>query len=153
MPGIAFEAVMQVSAQAQQASQFTPAPANGELELRRELMNLAEPIIADRIIEGYRDFDLDGSRIRFLSAQHRRLWRAILLEHRGIMGSLYGELREELRASGMRTEVAEQIDQAVFEELVEIVLRRFRSSNEKAKQCSMILLNAASFIGASRGFA
>lgn len=120
------------------------------LELRRELMNLAEPIIADRIIEGYREFAIDSGRLRFLSAQHRRLWRAILLEHRGIMESLFAELRTELAESGIEPDFAETLDQGVFEELVEIVLWRFRSSNEKAKQCSMILLGAAAFIGAAR---
>ncbi len=142
---------MQATAHTQSGANPPPPPTAGELELRRELMNLAEPIIADRIIEGYREYDIDIARLRFLSAQHRRLWRAILLEHREIMGSLYSELHDELLATGMDADIADQIDQSVFEELVEIVLRRFRSSNEKAKQCSMILLGAASFIGASRG--
>ena len=68
-------------------------------------------------------------------------------------GSLYAELRDELGAAGMSADVAETIDQSVFEELVDVVTRRYRSSNDKAKRCSLILLDAASFIGASRGHA
>lgn len=138
---------------AQSRSALSATPTSGLPDIRRELMNLAEPIIADRIIEAYGEYDLEYGRLRFLAAQHRRLWRAILLEHRGIMTSLFAELSEDLVAAGMRADVAGRIDQSVFEELVDIVLRRFRASNEKAKQCSMILLEAASFIGASRGFA
>ena len=128
-------------------------PSDRHLDLRRELMNLAEPIIADRIIDGYREITADSGRLRFLSAQHRRLWRAILLEHRGIMESLFVELRSDLVEAGIQPDFADLVDQSVFEELVEIVLWRFRSSNEKAKQCSMILLGAATFIGAARGTA
>lgn len=140
---------MQVSTHTRTA--VVPPPNTALLDLRRELMNLAEPIIADRIIDGYRELQVDFGRLRLLSAQHRRLWRAILLEHRGIMNTLWSELRTDLATAGMHPDVAEAIDQSVFEELVDIVLKRFRSSTEKAKQCSMILLGAASFIGASRG--
>jgi hypothetical protein len=146
-----FGAAMQAPvAHINQGAPPPPPPLPGEAELRRELMNLAEPIIADRIIEGYREYHIDTERLRFLSAQHRRLWRAILLEHRGVMTSLYSELHDDLAATGLEADSADRIDQSVFEELVEIVLRRFRSSSGKAKQCSMILLGAASFIGASR---
>lgn len=128
-------------------------PPAGMPDLRRELLNLAEPVIADCINGAYGELQPDAGQARFLSAQHRRLWRAILLQHRGIMGSLYSELRDELGAAGLATDVAETIDQSVFEELVDIVVKRYRTSNDKAKRCSMILLDAASFIGASRGHA
>lgn len=126
--------------------------ADGTPDLRRELLNFAEPVIADRIIDGYRTFDasLDPGQRRFLAAQHRRLWRAILLDHQGLMGSLYIELHGELVAAGLGIEAMEAVDQSVFEELVEIVLRCFRFSHAKVKQCMMILLDAASFVGAAR---
>ena len=142
---------MQTSAHIQASPPRPPLSWHDDFDVRRELMNLAEPVIADRIIEGYRDYELESERLRFLAAQHRRLWRAILLEHRGIMTTLYAELHDDLAAAGMAADIADQIDQGVFEELVEIVLRRYRSSSDKAKQCSMILIGAASFIGASRG--
>ena len=124
-------------------------------DLRRELLNMAEPVIADRIIEGYRGLQhgKDAAERRFLAAQHRRLWRAILLDHRSLMASLAVELRSELAAAGIHADAIENVDQSVLEELVDIVLRCFHFSHDKARQCSMILLDAASFIGATRASA
>ena len=131
------------------------APVNDTSDLRRELLNMAEPVIADRIIDGYRGLHQgeDAAERRFLAAQHRRLWRAILLDHRSLMVSLSVELRNELAVAGIRSEAIEEVDQSVLEELVDIVLRCFHFSHEKARQGSMILLDAASFIGATRASA
>ena len=124
-------------------------PADPWIDLRRELMDWAEPVIADCIYEGYRGQAMEAGRARLLSSQHRRLWRAMLLEHRSTMNSVWTDLNSDLDAAGMEPTVARAIDQSVFEELLDIVMRRFRASSDKAKGCSMILLGAATYIGAS----
>jgi hypothetical protein len=122
-------------------------------ELRRELMIWAEPVIADRILAGYRDYEVDGPLKNILSMHHRRLWRAMILEHRSLMGTLRHELQNDLHRAGVEADVAEDIDQSVMEELIDIILKRFRSSREMAKGFSLVLLSAASHMGAARAVA
>jgi hypothetical protein len=130
-----------------QVREFTPSLSLDPLaELRRELMNWAEPIIADRILDGYRRVVASDTDARYLSGQHRRLWRAILLEKRSILALLRQELDEDLLKAGLDRDVADVIDQGVIEELIDIVLKRFRASSERVKGFSMVLLGAASHL-------
>ena len=130
-----------------QVREFTPPLSLDPLaDLRRELMNWAEPIIADRILDGYRRVVESDADARYLSGQHRRLWRAILLEKRSILEILRQELCDDLIKAGLDRDVGDVIDHGVIEELIDIVLKRFRSSNERIKGFSMVLLGAASHI-------
>lgn len=138
---------MQVAVQVQDAP-VLPTPTAPDL--RRELLNLAEPVIADLIHEAYGDLTEDEDLLRLWSAQHRRLWRAILLDHRDLMRTLATELRDGLAEAGLAPGLADTVDQGVLEELVDITVKCFRYSTDKTRRCSMILLDAASFVGAAR---
>lgn len=133
------------------AGSFAPIPLDPLAELRRELMNWAEPVIADRILEAYRRHDLGIEWTRTLAGHHRRLWRAIILEKRGMMETMRHELLDDIARVGLASDVADLVDQNVIEELIDIVLKRFRTSGERVKGFSMILLGAASHISPSRG--
>ena len=131
---------------------FTPPPVllDPLAELRRELVNWAEPVIADRIFDSYGEHDTGAETARYLAGQHRRLWRAILLQKQSIVTVLQRELQCELARAGLDPDVRYAIDQSVIEELIDIVLKRFRSSSGRVKGFSMILLGAASELSASR---
>ena len=139
---------MQVAVQTQSAPVLPPAAVP---DLRRELLNLAEPVIADLIHDGYRSMNGDAEILRGWIGQHRRLWRAILLQHHDLMSTLAQDLRDALGAAGLPSTLADTIDQGVLDELVDITVRCFRSSNDKTRRCSRILLEAAAFVGAVRG--
>ena len=129
----------------------TAVPPDPLADFRRELMNWAEPVIADRILDGYRSLQLAPEITRVLSGQHRRLWRAILLDRRGVMDDLRQELLQDLANADVDSDLADGIDQSVVEELIDIVLKRFRFSGERVKGFSMILLGAASHLSPSQG--
>lgn len=123
------------------------------IALRRDMMVWAEPVIADCIIDGYRERAVDGALRSLVSTHHRRLWRAMILEHRPLMESIRHDLKDDLLRAGVEPEVIEEIDQSVMEELMDIVFKRFRSSRDMAKGFSLVLLSAASHMGASRAMA
>ena len=118
--------------------------------LRRDMMAWAEPVIADSIVEGYRDQSGGETLRRLVTSQHRRLWRAMILDHAQLIPSLRQELHLGLDRAGIAIDVASTIDQLVMEELMDIVCARFRSSRELAKGFSLVLLAAASHMGAAR---
>ena len=66
------------------------------------------------------------------------------------MTSIRHDLHDNLERAGVETDVVEDIDQDVMEELMDVVFKRFRASREMAKGFSLVLLSAASHMGASR---
>ena len=140
-------------------SPFVSAPAAAKAcadplsELRHDMMIWAEPVIADCITEGYRHREVDGPLRSLASAHHRRLWRAMILEQRPQMARIRHDLQGDLLRFGVETDVVDDIDQDVMEELMDIVFKRFRASRDKAKGFSLVLLSAASHMGESRAMA
>ena len=113
----------------------------------------AEPVIADCIGEAYGDYELGAAFRSLISTHHRRLWRALILENRPLIEQVRDELTRDLLRVGIHADVVEDIDNSIMEELMDIVFKRFRSSREAAKGFSLVLLSAASNIGASRPLA
>ena len=114
------------------------------------MMAWAEPVIADRIAEAYRDQGAGDAQRRLLISQHRRLWRGMELAPVNLIPSLRQELHLGLDRAGIAPEVANAVDHVVMEELMDIVCARFRSSRDLAKGFSLVLLSAASHMGAAR---
>jgi hypothetical protein len=128
-------------------------PSDPLLDLRRDMIVWAEPVIADRIWEAYRDRRVAAASRSIVAVHHRRLWRALILHKFGLAQQIRGDLVRDLAQAGLSGEAMAEIDNDVMEELMDIVFRRFRSSREVAKGFSLVLLAAASNIGASRPLA
>jgi hypothetical protein len=122
-------------------------------DLRRDMIVWAEPVIADRISEGY-EGRVTGQAFRsLLATNHRRLWRALILAKHDTAEQVRVDLLHDLGRAGISPDLAEEIDNDVMEELMDIVFQRFRSSREVARGFGRVLLSAASSIGATRPLA
>lgn len=116
----------------------------------REMMIWAEPIIADRIWESYREHQVGAAARSLLAVHHRRFWRALILGKMETAEELRGELLLGLAQAGIPGVIAAEIDNDVMEELMDIVFTRFRASRDTMRDLSRVLLAAASNIGAAR---
>ena len=111
--------------------------------LRNELATWAEPVIADCIADAYGGYDLSASMASLLAIHHRRLWRALLLDQRTMAERIWVDLERDLTRAGLDRDITDEIDAIVLDELMDIVLTRYRSSRDKVKAFSRMLLAAA----------
>ena len=123
------------------------------VEARREMWLWAEPIIVDRALEAY-DVGL-SNRVasNILARKHCRLWRAVIQDQPGDVEGVSGELRQTGEKFGVDRRVIDEVNNTVLEELVDIVLCRYRSSRHAARTFSMVLMSATSCFGALRAVA
>ena len=122
-------------------SRIPPELAGGAI--RHEMATWAEPVIADCIAVLYRGCVLSAPLGSLLAIHHRRLWRALLLDQRADAERIWLDLERDLLRAGLDREITEEIDAAVLDELMDIVLARYRSSREKVRAFSRVLLGAA----------
>jgi len=121
---------------------------------RRELIEWAEPVIADRVFDRYRiAAGGGGDKLDGLAAQHRKLWRSVLLDQDASVSLSRKELLRLGRMAGLSPSFVDAVDQDIIEELLEIVLSRYQASRTSAKRFSLILMAAAGNIGAARAAA
>jgi hypothetical protein len=118
--------------------------------LRSEMAVWAEPVIADCLDEAYGDHGISGSWRQLLTIQHRRLWRALILDQRGAVERIATELSDDLHRAGLAPEVTGGIDAVVLDELMDIVFARYRASRDKTKGFGRVLLGAAAQTAAVR---
>lgn len=123
------------------------------VEARRDMWLWAEPIIVDRAVEAY-DVGLDNKvASNIMARKHCRLWRAVIQDQPGDLPSASSELRLAGEKFGIDPKVVDEINSAVLEELVDVVLCRYRSSRTAARTFSMVLMSATSSLGALRAAA
>lgn len=118
--------------------------------LRSEMAVWAEPVIADCLDEAYGDHGISGSWRQLLTIQHRRLWRALILDQRGAVERIAIELSDDLHRAGLAPGVTGGIDAVVLDELMDIVFARYRASRDKTKGFGRVLLAAAAQTAAVR---
>lgn len=110
---------------------------------RRDLAHWSQPVIADVISESYvAIMGPDHFSLRVLISMHARLWRLMLLDEREKLGGARKELTDLARLAGLARPVLDQIDQAVLEELLDVVTARFSRSADLVRGYSRLLLRA-----------
>jgi hypothetical protein len=118
---------------------------------RRDLAEWSEPLIADRVGEIYAIcFSGDQQRIRPMTRQHCRLWRNLLLQDSSRVQNARRELVRLGKLAGVESHTLDRIDEAVFDELAEVVVARFHRSPMTTRDYSKSLIRAASSLAEAR---
>ena len=95
----------------------------------------AEPIIIDRAVEVYGRI-LDESATVVLARKHCRLWRNVLLDQPSAVALIMDELRRTEVDLGLPEALIDDVNDVILEELVDIVMSRYRASRNMVKTFS-----------------
>ena len=109
----------------------------------------AEPIIIDRAVEIYAGL-VDEAGTVALARKHCRLWRVVLFDQPAAVSPVMEELRRAASGLGLHDALVDEVNDVILEELVDIVMTRYRSSRNSAKTFSMVLMSATSCLGGVR---
>ncbi len=109
----------------------------------------AEPIIVDRAVEVY-GRAVDSAGTVMMARKHCGLWRNVLQEQPAAVPAIKEELRRAADSLGLAEDLVDAVDEAILEELVDIVMSRYRSSRNTIKACSLVLMSATSRLGTAR---
>ncbi|MGI4769959.1 MAG: hypothetical protein ACRYGP_33440 [Janthinobacterium lividum] len=112
----------------------------------------AEPIIIDRALEVYGRI-LDEPGTVGMARRHCRLWRVVLGNQIGTTASAMDEVRRAAGSLDLPMDVVDEVNDVILEELVDIVMSRYRASRNSAKTFSMVLMSATSCLGRVRAAA
>ncbi len=115
----------------------------------RDLIEWAEPVIADRVREFY-SFAVPGREAQTLALEHRQVWRSLLLAKPVPLDRSRRQLRRLGEEAGLPAGFADALDLEIVEELFDIVLLRYRASRDQVRRFSFILMAAAADLGAAR---
>lgn len=119
---------------------------------RHELLEWAEPIIADRVYDFYsvatEERDADA-----MAVKHCQLWRNVILAQSASVAVSRKDLRRLGTNLGLPLAFMDAVDQEVMEELLDIVLTRYQASRSQSKRFSLLLMAVANDLGAARATA
>ncbi len=112
----------------------------------------AEPIIIDRAVEVYGRIVAETETV-VLARKHCRLWRNVLLDKPSAVALTMDELRRTEVGLGLPEALIDDVNDVILEELVDIVMSRYRASRNMIKTCSLVLMSATSCLGTVRAAA
>ena len=119
-------------------------------QARREMWIWAEPVIADCAAACYAGQIADTFAAGLLVRKQGRVWRKLIQDQPEEATLATEDLRRAARSVGLGADAVEHVDAVIAEELIDIVLCRFRSSPRAAKALSMVLIAAASKLATCR---
>ena len=119
------------------------------LEARRAMWLWAEPVVIDRAVAFYGNL-VDESGTVAMARRHCRLWRNILFDQPSAVSPTRTEMARTADGLGIAASVIDDADDAILEELVDIVMGRYRSSRNTIKTFSLVLMAANSSLSAAR---
>lgn len=129
-------------------SSFDRRSANLD-EARRTMWLWAEPIVIDRAVDAYaRVVDEVGTVA--MARKHCRLWRSVLSDQASAVLSVTDEMRQAVSSLGLPGSIIDDVNDLILEELVDIVMSRYRASRNTMKTFSLVLMSATSRLGTSR---
>ncbi len=111
---------------------------------RREMALWCFPIICDLIGESYGH--VIGPRhasLRMVTFCHSQLWQAMLLDDHAAASKAREDVRWNLEMLGLHHAFADEVNDLVLDELMDVVTQRFNRSPLKAASCGHILLYIA----------
>ena len=109
----------------------------------------AEAVIVDRAVEVYARA-LDEAGAIALTRRHCRLWRAVFFEQPSVIQAAMDDIRRAAAGLGLAEVTRDEVDEAIIEELVDIVTSRYRSSRNALKTFSLVLMSITSRLGSVR---
>ncbi len=115
-----------------------------------EILAWAEPLVRDRMTMFWGQARLERSAVQALADQHWRMWRCALsgLPH-GVAANRR-ELMNLVRAAGFGAEALAEGDEAVIDEIAEVIVARFRRSPHRAKDYTKALIVTAAGLVVAR---
>lgn len=116
---------------------------------RRTLWLWAEPVITDRAVEAYVRL-LDEVGTVAAARKHCRLWRAVLFDRPSMAAPLLDDLHQTVAGLGLPEDSVDSCNDAITEELVDVVTSRYRSSRNSMRSFNMVLVAATRCLGAAR---
>ena len=115
-----------------------------DLSERLEMALWCFPIVCDLLGEQYgRALGPRHTSLRVVAFTHSQLWRAMLLDNQNEIHKLRGEMSWNMQRFGLPPGFADELDDLVLDELMEVVTQRFHRSPMKSSVCSHILLQVA----------
>ena len=122
-------------------------------EARRDMWLWAEPVIADCAADVYDRSLPNRLASNIMARKHCRLWRAVIHDQADTVAELEVDLRRTSEKFGLDATLRHEVNTILFEELVDIVLSRYRGSRRKTKAFSRLLISARSCLGPARAAA
>lgn len=110
------------------------------------LLEWSGPVIHDRLRLAYQARLSDPLTVARLCRLHARVWRALLAGDLGAFASLKADLVLQLVCAGLTLDHVAEADAETMNELVEIVIARFRRSPRVSQGYHLALLQLASFL-------
>lgn len=120
------------------------------VEVRRDMWVWAEPVITDCAAEYYDKALPNRLASNILAKKHCRLWQAVIYDQPDAVPELKDDLRRTSEKFGLKGTLQHEVNTILFEELIDIVLSRFRTSRRTTKAFSLVLMSATSTLGAAR---
>ena len=120
------------------------------LSLAADIMLWAEPMVRDRIGFFWERATRNPDHARAIAEQHWRVWRCALsgLPHGATANRR--DLATLIRAAGLAPDTVEIGDEAVIDEIAEVIVARFRRSPLKAKDYTKALVLVAAGLVVAR---
>ncbi len=111
---------------------------------RKDLLLWSPPIIADLMAGSYAaSLGVRHPSARLFASMHTRMWRFVLQDNRSKLAEARKELTDMALLAGLDRPRLEAIDQAVLEELLDVIAARFTRSPEHVRTYSRVLLKTA----------
>lgn len=126
---------------------------DAQADARRDMWGWAEPVIVDRAALAYEVLLADPVAGLLMARKHRRLWRTLLQDDHAAVTIVRGELYRTARNLRLEAQAVEAVDEAILDELMDIVLCRFRASRTETKTFTLLLVAANSALTAARAAA
>lgn len=117
---------------------------------REGLLQWSEPVIFDRLREAYAQFGKDRDTSWKLARLHAKVWRALISGEMDKFGALRTELEAELATESLTLDCLAEADSQTMDELLEIVISRFRRSQRLSEGYHRALLDMAMRLTQSR---
>ena len=102
------------------------------------------PIVCDLVAESYgRVIGPRHASLRVVTFCHSQLWQAMLLDDHVAARKSHGEVIWNLQLLGLQPTFADEINEVVLDELMDVVAQRFQRTPYRARVCAHILLHIA----------
>jgi len=117
------------------------------------LLQWSEPLIFDRLFDGYRAIVGDLVLARSLARQHGRVWRALIRGDLIEFEVQRGVLTASLDHCGVHLDRLADVDADIMSELLEVVMTRYQHSRRMAKVYHLALIELAGRLAPTRAAA
>ncbi len=124
---------------------------SGLQAVRDELIEWSQPLIIDQINRFYfRRLFHNAPEARELAIHHYRVWRHILREEMDEATRLRTKLNARAAEVGLAPGALDDVDRAVLDELMDVVVSRFRRTPQVARSYGVTLLDTATSLARAR---